>query len=291
MEQLLKQLETNRQNFIKLFKKTKTVNLIVLAVIIAAMGATFLFLFDVNQNLALVIIVVLIVAMYVYSRYTKAWLGRKTYEYIFSYYRETGAYYYAHEPFSNIEVSEQEGFDVEEFKTLGLLQNVSGIISRNTIKGKLHQQSFQVSDAGVRVQHEKKIDVAFFGKIFRVEIPLQIDGTYILHRRSKTDQPLPDGFQLLKTIEESEDMVTVGTEDKLPKGITKAIIAKFKRLPLDSDLLDATMVFRNSSVYILLSYADSIMNVVYEKEVESKPFIRFEDDLASIGEIIASLIK
>jgi hypothetical protein len=291
MEQLLKQLETNRQNFIKLFKKTKTVNLIVLAVIIAAMGATFLFLFDINQNLALIIIVVLIVAMYVYSRYTKAWLGRKTYEYIFSYYRETGAYYYAHEPFSNIEVSEQEGFDVEEFKTLGLLQNVSGIISRNTIKGQLHQRSFQVSDAGVRVQRDKKVDVAFFGKIFRVDIPLQLEGTFVLHRRSKTDQPLPDGFQLLQAIEESEDIITLGTEDKLPKGITKAIIAKFKRLPLDQDLIDATMVFRGTNVYLLLSYADSIMNVVYEKEVEKPPFVRYEDDLASIGDIVASLIK
>ena len=291
MEQLLKQLEENRQNFLKLFKRTKLINVIVLAIIIVTLGLTFVFLFETNQNLALIIIVALIIAMYVYSRSMKAWLGKKTYEYIFSYYRATSSFYYGQRPFADIEISEKEGFDVEEFKTLGLLQNVSGIISRNTVKGKWNQLQFQVADAGVRVERNKKIEVAFFGKIFKLETKQAFGGTYIIHHRAKSNQPLPDGFELLKAIEENDDLIIVGSDETLPKEISKTLLAKFKKIAIDEDLLDATLVFTNHFMYVLLSYNDSVMNVVYEKEVDGKPFARFEQDLSIIGDIATSFSK
>ncbi len=282
MELLIAALEKNRRAFIKLFKTTKIVNNVVLALLVLGMGATFLWLFPVDLNLSLIVIGALIIGLFVYSRAAKSWLGKKAYEYIFEYYRVTSSHFYSEAPFSDIVIEARQGFELEEFKTLGVLTNEVGIVSRNRVSGKIHERDFQISDAGVRVEADRKVEVAFFGKIIKFELHEPISGRFIVHHRLKQDASLPAGFATLQSLSDDEGLLVFGNEEKTPKFMKKTFYQALRGIVPDELLADVTFVAFEGHAYLLLSYADAIMNVVYQEVADEKALKRFAADLEKI---------
>jgi len=289
MEKLIKEIETRRQAFITLFKRTKIVNTVVLTLIIAAMAATFIWLFKVDMNTSLIVILGLMVILFAYSRFAKTWLNKKTYHYIYDYYRVTSAYFFAADNgFDAVEIKESDGIALEEFKKTGVLKDEVGIISRNLVIGKMVSIPFYVADAGVRVEREKKVAVAFFGKILTLELPETIEGHFIVYRR-QGNNALPAGFDAFKALEETADYMVFGTEDKTPALLRKSVLKLLTKLELNELLADVTMVVKDNHVYLLLSYADAVMNVAYDHEADSKALERYEADLRIIKDIAKEL--
>ncbi len=289
MEPLIILLEAKRKQFIKLFKTTKLINNIVLVIIILGMGAAFLWLMELNMNLALILVGVLIAALFLYSRFAKAFLGKQAYKYIFDYYRTLADYYYREPDFLERDIQEQAGFDLEEFRSLKVLKNEYGIVSRNTVFARFDQRQFSASDAGVRVNKDQKIDVAFFGRIFRIELDHAFDDHLIIHRRLRKEGPWPEGLADFKTVEERDDYLVVSESGSLASSIKKDLIKKLQSFVLDDYLSDVTLVIAGSRAYLLMSYADAVMNVVYEQPVDAAAMKRFEDDLESIKDLITYL--
>ena len=283
-------LEAKRQTFIALFKRTKIINSVVLAVIVLAMGAVFLWLFQVDMNLSLIIVGVLIGALFFYSRFAKSWLGRKTYDYIYGYYRLTSDFFFHQEGFEKTEVSEKEGITLEQFKHTGVLKNEVGIISRNKVHGFVEGIPFMAADAGVRVEVDKKTEVAFFGKVFVFEMTTPVEGRYIIHRRVNANGTLPSGFADMKEIESEGDRIIIGTEAKAPSLFKKQMVKALGAFELGTELADVTLVVHDERSYLLLSYCDDVMNVAYQKEVSEPSLSRYLDDLAKVREI-AKLLK
>jgi hypothetical protein len=285
MEPLIILLEAKRKQFIKLFKTTKLVNNIVLIIIILGMGAAFLWLMELNMNLALILVGSLIVALFLYSRFAKSWLGKQAYKYIFDYYRTLSSYYYREPDFTDVDIQEQAGFDIEEFRSLKILKNEYGIVSRNTVFAQFDQRPFAVSDAGVRVMKDQKVDVAFFGRIFRFELDTPIDDHVLIHHRRDKDRPWPEGFNDFLIVEERDDFLIVSQSGTLPPSIKKTLISKVQSFGLDDYLSDVTLVIASKHAYLLMSYADAVMNVVYEQPVNAEAMKRFESDLESIKDL------
>jgi|GEM_PF-1216368 len=289
INELSAELETKRQAFLSLFKKTKIVNNVVLIVIVLAMGGTFIWLFQVDMNLSLIIVGILIGVLFFYSRFAKSWLGRKTYDYIYGYYRLTSDFFFHQEGFSQIEISEKEGITLEEFKLSGVLKDEVGIISRNKVHGLVEGVPFVLADAGVRVERDKKTEVAFFGKAFVFELALPIEGRYIIHRRINQNGTLPSGFADLKEIETDGDRIVLGTEAKAPSLFKKQLIKTIGMFDMDTELADVTLTIHGGKAYLLLSYCDDVMNVAYQKEVAGSSLSRYLNDLSIVREIAKSL--
>ncbi|MDY0015831.1 MAG: hypothetical protein RBS13_06435 [Bacteroidales bacterium] len=288
MNELIEKLETERQRFLKLFKTTKIVNNVVLTLIVLGMGATFLWLMERNLNLALIIVAILIVVLFAYSRIVKSWLGRKAYEYIFAFYRNASSHFYGDTPFTDVEILEQDGFDFDEFVSLRVLSNETSIITRNKVIGKLDRRPFAVADAGVRVQKEKLIEVAFFGKIFSFELDTPIEGHHIFHRfRDKEGaKTFAEDFHL---IEQEDGFTYVSTLEKGTSSIKKATLKALDAFKLDDNLLDVTLVVKDAKAYLLLSYDEGIMNVVYEQPTKEESLNRFASDLKLISDLADTL--
>ncbi|MFA5235324.1 MAG: hypothetical protein WC399_00510 [Bacilli bacterium] len=286
METLIILLEAKRLQFIKLFKTTKLVNNIVLIIIVLGMGAAFLWLMELNMNLALIIVGALIVTLFLYSRFSKAWLGKQAYKYIFDYYRALAAYYYREPDFTALDIQEQAGFDIEEFRSLKILKNEYGIVSRNTVRAEFDRRPVSVSDAGVRVMKDQKVDVAFFGRIFKFELDRQFDDHVIIHHRRAKEGPWPEGFGDFLVVEERDDFIVLSQSGTLPASLNQELIKKLQNFVLDDYLSDASLVIFDRHAYLLMSYADVVMNVVYEQPVNAEAMKRFEDDLESIKGLV-----
>ncbi len=289
MDQIIKVLEAKRQSFLTLFKRTKTTNLIILGIFVIAMIPVFIFLLPANSNLGLLVIGALLIAMFVYSRSAKTWLNQRVYRYIFDYYHEVANFYYQQSPFSQIEIKEREGMNVEEFRNLGLLKNVISLISRNCISGEIIDTQFQVCDAGVRIGIEKRIAVAFFGRIFRFKLPSSCPGHYIVHRQYRDDAILPDGFNDFEPLEVSGKRFIYGQDKTMPKLLSHELLKILDSFELGNELMDVTAVIKDDYLYLLLSYNDAIMNVAYEHAVIASALERFDHDLRLIEKLVKTL--
>jgi hypothetical protein len=288
MKQLIAQVEANRLKFLKLFKKTKLINNIVLGVIALGMGATFLWLLEQNMTLALIIVAILIIALFIYSRLVKKWLGKQTYAYIFNYYKTMDAFLYNDRPFEQIEVKEEQGFELEEIRALKVLKDEVSIISRNLVTGTIDNIPFALADAGVRVQKDKRIEVAFFGKIVRFQAKERQSNHIIYHARRNDKLPLAPGLLDLKLIDSGDGIMVFGTDEELPKA-HKNILKHLNKLPLNEYLEDFTLVLFEDKGYLMLSYADAIMSVVYETPLNETGLTRYVADLGLINNLLKEI--
>lgn len=289
MDELVTKLEARRQAFIKMFKQTKTINMVVLGAFVVAMGVVFLVLLPANSNLGLIVIAVLLGGMFLYSRWARNALSQRAYRYIYDYYHEMDEYFYRNPPFSNLEIKENSGLDVDELRALGVLKNVTNVISRHHVNGVVNERTFTVCDTGVRVERDRKVAVAFYGRIASLELKEPVTGHYIIHRYFRDDAVRPDGFADFQIINEQNGQLILGTDNQLPKQITKSFIDQLGTFPLDAQLIDITAIIRENKVHLLFSYHDAIMNVGYEQVVALQPLQRYEDDLRRLVQLSATL--
>lgn len=285
MESLLNQVEAARQAFLKLFRRTKLINNLALGVMVLGMAAAFMWILPQNLNLALIIVAALVIVLFVYSRMMKAWLGKKAYEYIFAYYRTIDAFFFHDEPFSDINVDEHNGFELTEFQSLKVLKHETSIISRNKVSGMAYGRAFTIADAGVRVTRERKVEVAFFGKIISFPVKHPVLGRITYFASKSGEAPLPEGLNEQR-LTESVDGIRVFSSEEADGSYDRNIIKALKKFSLDEDLADVTLVTFETSAFLLLSYSDAVMGVVYERPANRAGYERFSADLAKIAIMI-----
>ena len=285
MESLLNQVETARQAFLKLFRRTKLINNIALGALVLGMAAAFMWILPQNLNLALIIVAALVIVLFAYSRLMKSWLGKKAYEYIFAYYRTIDGYFFHDEPFSSIKVDEHNGYELAEFQSLRVLNNETSIISRNKVTGMAYGRAFTIADAGVRVMKERKVEVAFFGKIISFPLKQPAVGRITYFASKSGETPLPEGLKEQRLLDTVDGIRIFASEDAVGS-YDKDAIKALKKYSLDEDLADVTLVTSLTSAYLLLSYSDAVMGVVYEQPANRAGYERFSADLAKVALMI-----
>ena len=290
-EQLLEQLEDDRLTFTRFFRKIRYINYAVLAIFIIGMVVMFYILKDSQSDALLIVMGVLIFGLFTYSRIFKGWVNSKTYAYIFSSYRTTATYFYLKEPFDEVSINEREGFDIDEFRQLGILDDVTGLISRNQITGRINDINFLIADAGARTRTNKKVRAAFFGRIIKIDLKKEANNHFIAHFRADNWQDLPASFSKYKQYEADEQHILVSDDGKKATIYTKPLEKLLFQLQLDETLFDVTFIVKGHNAYLLLSYNEQIMNTLYLEKATPEPFIRYQKDLNIIVDIIKLINK
>jgi hypothetical protein len=291
MKEFIELIEKKRQDILNLYKKTRNFNKLLMIVVGLGVAAIILFLMPEDMTLSLLLVGGVLILLFVYSRIVKQKIQTKTYDYLYDYYRSSSTFFYQTKSFENVQIDEREGMLKDEFDNLGLLNDVTDVISRNKVSGLIEGVPFNVYDVGVRAKIENKNKLAFYGKIFVLDHKNDIKDKVTVYVKAKVVEYALSATTLANPLFDDSDYAVYGAESDVDKVVTPAIKKWINGLKIDDKMADVTIVFTSEKTYLAVSYHDAIMNVAYERPLLESDVSRFQDDLGKIALLVKNTKK
>ncbi len=288
MHNIQEEFEVKRLDFLKAFKRQKTINMVVLVAALAA--AVLLFIaFPNNAEITIAGAVVIMVGLFAYTQITKKSLNKRTYAYINYFYEVTSKLALNHagieeyKQFNNLEINRE---DVEKAK---IMKDISLVKSRCDIQFDFANKSIKMSDTLFKTGTDPKTSkIVFCGKFLQCELEKPAETRVIVYRKPKGEFAGPSDLEGLTNVKDDEKIVVYAENDTALNKYKKliSIVSKFE---IDEYLLDLTVSVVDDVLSIAMSYADTVMVVPLYDEMSQKPFEKYAKDLQEVLQIIEIL--
>ena len=287
---LLEEIEKERVNFFKEYKKFNLIKWIVTGVclILIILGwilPTFVpFIRDAADGKASIFvtlgtIVVAIALLAVFSFLFKKKTDKMTAEYFKKYYDCNDAYVFGEE------ISEKQG-DVNSkladslFNDAGLYKDVFKVGSRNCITFKKGEKLYTFADAAAQVRGQKVLQTVFVGK-YLVTSNEWTGGDLIVYFKGNDRALPPTTLDSYEVLDDKKDLVLYGNSNA-KKLLTKEVKDAIKEIRTNKTLVDLSIAVRAGRTFVAMGYEDNLMILPMDKPFNPAPTEQHKEDMAKV---------
>lgn len=293
MNDLKKELETRRKDFLNYFKKAKTINYLVLLGAIALFVGLFVLFHKLGQDTyGLISSIVVVIALFVYVNFTKKRVARYTNEYIKKYYEDTTKVLLDNVGIEIKEYVEENDITINKISDARIMKDVVYARSRNIVNTNIANKEVEIGDLMFKCQapnNPKQTVVAFCGKFLQFQLDHEHEGRTLIYRKTKMENCYgPNDVDDLEKVIDDDYFLAYSSNKNFNKS-SKELLKILKELEINDTLFDTTVSLTGNTATILLSYSDSVMVIPLYNETPIECFEKEAQDLKIIKSLIETL--
>ena len=291
-------VEENRKEILKSYKKSKSMNTYAMIVVIVLLVTALICIVQKTNWGTIVGYVcggVAIAVLIFFWIFSKKKFPNSSKEYIAKTTKLLNETAFADGQFTDCYYNPDEKFVLSEISCDRVYNNVSDIGSRNIVKGMFNKKSFTCGELALYIDSGKKGQkkVCFLGKYISMNNDLHFEGRYILVNKKEGDKALdlPNDVEDLDKIEEYDNFILYGPKDGKKSTLPPKFINEFKKIQLDSLLMNVCLVLWAGHTSVYLSYDDPVISIPFDKEYNKDPHERYKSDLLKVMNLCKSVNK
>ena len=292
VQALSDRVDEQRKSLLKSYKKTSTINNILLVVVAGVFIGSFILITrgTWGQIAGWVLIGVTITGLVIYFLLTRKRYPNLSRQYFRVFWESTNNYLFSDSRFEGCSINIDERYELSDIISQRAYKDVVSVASRNIVRGKFNGKDFVFGELGIYRPGARKNsrDVVFVGRHLSLDSNLEIEGRYIVNVR-KAEEPvdLPTDIEDLVPLFEDGLLTVYGVEGaNYEKDLGKKLIADIQSIACNAPLLNLNFVFWNKKTFGYLSYDDSIVAIPFEKSIDSNAYVALKRNIEDVFEIL-----
>ena len=286
-------VEVERKALLKSYKKTSTINNILLVVVAAIFIGSFVLITQGTwgQITGWVLIGVTLAGLLTYYLLSRKRYPNLSRKYFRVFWETTNNYLFSGSKFNDCTIDIDERYEMADIISQRAYKDIVSVASRNIVHGKFNDKEFVFGELGLYRPGARKNarDVVFVGRHLSLDSNLEFEGRYIVNIR-KAEEPvdLPTDIDELKVLHEDGLLTIYGEEGaNFEKDLGKKFIAELQSLACNAPLLNVCFVFWNKKTFCYLSYDDSIVAIPFDKPIDVNAYVALKKNIEEVFEILA----
>jgi hypothetical protein len=296
MENWLVDLETKRHEFLKFYKKFRTINTILMFVVLIAILPVMMFIMPIEgwgTWAAIIIVMVLLAGVFVYGNYMKKKTNAGAEKYIDEYYQTVDQYVFESADIKDYEQSTSAKFTTEQFVNAHILKYIGQSASRNVVTYKVDDKNVAISDYVAYTYgagRHKRLNALFVGKFIEADNSVEDLQTLIFLKPKISAEGAtgPNDHDDLNTIIDDQDIAIYSNKSK-SQAVDKEVLSLLEKIPVGQHIVDLSLSILAGKTYIALSLSDRLMNVPLEQSVGIEAINEYKKTIELINKIISKL--
>lgn len=295
IESFANKVNEKRIALVKSYKKTNTLNSILMFVVAAVFVGSFIL---VSQNVlwgqisGWSLIGVTLVGLVTYFLLTRKRYPNLSREYFKTFWEESNNYLFSSDKFTDCEIDIDERYQMSDAISQRVYKDIVNVASRNIVRGKYNGKEFAFGELGLYRPGARKNarDVVFVGRHLSVDNDLHFEGRFIINIK-KAEEPvdLPTEIEDLKPLLEDGLLTIYGEEGAdYTKVIDKALLAQIQGIVCEAPLLNVNIALWAGKTFCYLSYDDSIVAIPFENKLDPTAYSSLKKN---IEDVFAILVK
>lgn len=278
----LRNIEIERLKFIREIEKKNNI----FFVLIFTIGFLFFIINFFIQNtifffIYLFFLISLLLLLSFYFKNKKAEIERK---YLLIFFKNLNFFIFYDNKNVNFEINTNYyNEDKKNFLNSDIFNDVFYFESQNSINFKINNFNVKLFDCIAQKKSLKKLEYLFIGKVLIIPNNYQFDNEiiiYIFDKNKKNNIFYSGNKNFTKILDDKNVNVFVKNVKKIPNNLINKIINIF----VFNDILTNVLIsVKKDKIYLCLSYASTcLLNPPLEQKFDSKPVIKFKNDLQKI---------
>ena len=285
-------VEEQRKFLLKSYKKTSTINNILLVVVAAVFIGSFILITQGTwgQITGWVLIGVTLAGLITYFLISRKKYPNHSRQYFKSFWESSNNYLFSDSRFQDCEINIDERYELADIISQRAYKDIVSVASRNIVRGKYNDKEFVFGELGLYRPGARRNarDVVFVGRHLSLDSNLEFEGRYIVNIRKAEDPvDLPTDIEDLKVLHEDGLLTIYGEEGaNFEKDLGKNLIAELQSLVCNAPLLNLTFVFWNKKTFCYISYDDSIVAIPFDKPIDVNAYITLKRNVEDLFAIL-----
>ena len=292
VQELSDKVDEQRNKLLKAYKKTNTINNILLVIVAAVFIGSFILITrgTWGQIAGWVMIGVTITGLVIYFLLSRKKYPNLSRQYFKVFWESSNGYLFSDSKFTDCSIDIDERYELSDIISQRAYKDVVSVASRNIVRGKFNDKEFVFGELGIYRPGQKRNsrDVVFVGRHLSLDSNLEFEGRYIVNVR-KGEEPvdLPTEIEDLVPLFEDGLLTIYGEEGaNYEKDLGKKLIADIQSLVCNAPLLNLNFVFWNKKTFGYLSYDDSIVAIPFEKPINTDAYVALKINIEDVFEIL-----
>ena len=236
-----------------------------------------------------------LLVVWLFTRYQRKQMDALVTEYLYQYSLNCNSYMYTGEDITDVEIGFKQSPDHQIIKLLNISDNVSQIVSRELVKGKMDGHNFSAADVSLKegdAKRQRNMKALLVGKLFVFDYSFKDEGRTLLYLKGCGDAS-PTKLDDVNKVEVSKlkkEWEVYTSHKEYNKIFSADLIKALNKLECDDTLNDIVISIVAGHILIGLSYCDEAMIIPMRNEYETKHFEHKVNDFEIVKLINKALI-
>ena len=289
-------VEFQRSELFKEYKKSKNLSSISMIVVLAlAVGAVVLITRDpfVCKVIGWVLVGIAVVGMILFYVLTHNKFPNKTKDYIKDITYILNQRNFDNQLFTKVQYNSKEKVETGDITCDVAYKDFSQVSSRNVVKGRFDNHSFQCADLALYGEGPKRSKTTLFvGKYITIQNDLHFEGRYVLVSKLANPVDLPNATGDLTVLFEDDLHVIYGPENgKYNEDLGREFVSKVNKIKVGEGLINLIVVVWAGHTAAYASYNDDVMSIPFDKSFSREANEKFRANLFEILSDLRKLLK
>lgn len=298
-DKLFETINTNQITFNNYYNKVRKTSSLIMIICMVVIVVLLFVLNSVLEGSGIVFSIIAVVAYFLiisnYSKKTKNKLNEDSLRILNEYFSLIDSYVTENKYFTEIQFNREYKLDEDTFKNLKICKNISSVVGRDYIKGKLCGYDFVAGDNCIKTQEKDEKGneqnyIVFLGKLFVINIEnLVSEGRAIIYLKGKGANGPTDIEDLEKVegiLSNKFDVYSSFNIDSLLTEKTKSLLEKFE---VNDALIDMFITIDNNKISFGFSYSDGVMVVPLTESLKKEDLFEYKKNVELMVDIVKSL--
>lgn len=298
-DKLFETINTNQITFNNYYNKVRKTSSLIMIICMVVIVVLLFVLNSVLEGSGIVFSIIVVVAYFLiisnYSKKTKNKLNEDSLRILNEYFSLIDSYVTENKYFTEIQFNREYKLDEDTFKNLKICKNISSVVGRDYIKGKLCGYDFVAGDNCIKTQEKDEKGneqnyIVFLGKLFVINIEnLVSEGRAIIYLKGKGANGPTDIEDLEKVegiLSNKFDVYSSFNIDSLLTEKTKSLLEKFE---VNDALIDMFITIDNNKISFGFSYSDGVMVVPLTESLKKEDLFEYKKNVELMVDIVKSL--
>ena len=285
-------VENERKNIFTTYRKTRTINNIIMFVVVAIVIASMILFTQVadwGKIAGGVAMGAALVFMIVYYILTRNKFPDTTKKYIRFFMETTDNYIFDIEDMYDQKLIFEKRYSNAEALGDRIYKDVIDTASRNIVEGTYKEKPFQCGEYALYKAGAKRGQktVLFVGKYLTLENKFHFEDRYVIRITGEKETDNPNDIEDLVALSEQNRFFIYGKEGaKFEKDLGKDLIENLKSIECVGALLNVNIVFWAGKTSIYLSYDDSVVAIPFDHEINVASYQQVKKNISDLLQIL-----
>lgn len=288
------QVENERKNIFKVYKKARTENNIIMVITVLVFIASMILMVTpetkswgtIAGGVAIGVVIVFLIVHYILTRNL---FPNTTKNYIRYFMEHTDNYIFDIENVYDQKLYFEKRYAIADVLQDRCYKDVIDTASRNIVTGTYKEKPFECGELALYKAGAKRYQkaVIFVGKYLTAENKLHFPERYIIQIRAFNETDKPNDIEDLVVLHEQNNFIVYGKEGaNFEKDLGKELLDNLKSIECTGALLNVNIVLWAGRTAAYLSYDDSIVAIPFDKEIVPESYAQLKKNISEVLEIL-----
>lgn len=288
------EVEEQRTNIFKVYKKARTENNIIMVVTVLIFAAAMILMVTpqtkswgtIAGGVAIGVVIVFLIVHYILTRNL---FPNTTKDYIRFFMEHVDNYIFDIEDVHDQKLYFEKRYAVADVLQDRCYKDVVDTASRNIVTATYKEKPFECGELALYKAGAKKYQksVMFVGKYLTAENKMHFTERYIIQIRAFNETDKPNDIEDLVVLHEQNNFIVYGKEGaNFEKDLGKDLLDNLKAIECTGALLNVNIVLWAGRTAAYLSYDDSIVAIPFDKKIVPESYAQLKKNITDILEIL-----